>query len=104
MAQSEDDFYYVPVTRRVDNTKKMMWPLSINELIEGPGMQTALVSGLIGDVKLMDAPKIENGNVVLNFNEEVLGSSEGNIISEVTLRSLVLSLTDKVILKVSLLW
>ena len=95
MAQSDDDFYYVPVTRRVDNTEKDDVAAAINELIEGPGMQTALVSGLIGDIKLMEAPKVTDGNVVLNFNEEVLGSSEGNIISDVTLRSLVLSLTEQ---------
>ena len=39
MAQSEDDFYYVPVTRRVGNSEKDDVTAAINELIEGPGIQ-----------------------------------------------------------------
>lgn len=95
LAQSGDNAYYVPVTRRVSNLEKDDVAAVIHELVEGPGMQTALVSGLIGDVKLMDAPKIEDGNVTLNFNEEFLRSSENKMISDETLHSLVLSLTEQ---------
>ncbi|MBS4176160.1 GerMN domain-containing protein [Lederbergia citrea] len=95
LAQGSEDHYYVPVTRRIANTEKDDVVAVINQLVEGPGMQSELISALMDDVKLMENPKIENGNVVLNFNEAILGPSENKVIADATLRSIVLSLTEQ---------
>ncbi|MEK3890549.1 GerMN domain-containing protein [Bacillus sp. FSL K6-3431] len=97
LAQASEDYYYVPVTRRVSNNQSDDLTAVINELIEGPSLQTALFSGLglVDDVKLLDEPKVEKGNVTLNFNEAVLGSSGENVIADEVLQSLVLSLTEQ---------
>ncbi|MCR2820599.1 GerMN domain-containing protein [Lederbergia panacisoli] len=95
LTQVSEDFYYVPVTRRVSNTEKDDVAAVINQLVEGPGMLTALETGLVDDVKLMDEPKIEDHVVTLNFNEAILGNSESKTISDETLRSIVLSLTEQ---------
>ncbi|WP_340084975.1 GerMN domain-containing protein [Siminovitchia sp. FSL H7-0308] len=94
LAQSNDKPYYVPVTKRVSNTEMDDVTAIVNELIEGPGMMTALVSGMSSDIQLLEEPKIKEGVVTLNFNEAVLGSSKEQMISEETLQSLVLSLTE----------
>lgn len=95
LAQSDEDPYYVPVTRRVSNEEKDDITAVIDQLITGPGMNASLVSSLIGDVQLLEAPSVEDGVVTLNFNKAVLGSSEEHMISEETLQSLVLSLTEQ---------
>ncbi|MFS0646882.1 GerMN domain-containing protein [Siminovitchia sp. 179-K 8D1 HS] len=94
LAQSDDKPYYVPVTKRVSNAETDDITAIVNELAEGPGMMAALVSGMGGGVKLLDEPKVKEGVVTLNFNEAVLGSSKEKMISEETLQSLVLSLTE----------
>lgn len=95
LAQAVDTQYYVPVTRRVSNTMSDDVEAAVQELIEGPGITTALFSGLIGDVKLLEKPKVENKNVTLNFNAEVLGSVGKNVIADEVLQSIVLSLTEQ---------
>ncbi|MBS4194867.1 GerMN domain-containing protein [Lederbergia citri] len=95
LTQIDDDFYYVPVTRRVSNTEKDDVTAVIQQLVEGPGILTALETGLVDDVKLVDEPKIEDHVVTLNFNEAILGNSEKKEISDETLRSIVLSLTEQ---------
>lgn len=97
LAQAAEDYYYVPVTKRVSNKNSDDLAAVVNELIEGPAMQTALLSGLglIDDVKLLDAPKVKDKNVTLNFNEAVLGSGEEKVIADEVLQSLVLSLTEQ---------
>jgi len=95
LTQVSDDFYYVPVTRRVSNKEKDDVAAVIHQLVEGPGMLTTLETGLVNEVKLMDDPKIEDHVVTLNFNEAILGNSENKTISNETLRSIVLSLTEQ---------
>lgn len=95
LTQASDNYYYVPITQRVSNTEKDDVTAVIQQLIEGPGMQTALISGLINDVQLLDSPQFEDGVVTLNFNEAILGNSESKMISDETLQSLVLSLTEQ---------
>lgn len=94
LAQASDEPYYVPVTKRVSNAEMDDVTAVVNELAEGPGMMAALISGIDSDVKLLDQPEIKEGIVTLNFNEAVLGGSKEQMISEETLQSLVLSLTE----------
>jgi germination protein M len=91
----EGNYYYVPVTRRVDNKVKDNVAAAINELVKGPSYTTNLQSEFAAGVKLLDDPKIENGKVTLNFNEAIFGSFKDKIISDHLLNSLVLSLTEQ---------
>lgn len=95
LSQTDDKAYYVPVTKRISNTEKDVVAAVIEELADGPGMQTGLISGLAGDVKLLEEPKVESGVVTLNFNKSILGSGEQKIITDAALESLVLSLTEQ---------
>lgn len=95
LAQAEDDPYYVPVTKRISNTEKDDVAAVINQLVDGPGLQSALSTALFNGVKLLEEPTVEDGNVVLDFNESILEDSDSNIISDATLSSIVLSLTEQ---------
>lgn len=91
----EDSYYYVPVTRRVENTEKDSIVAAVSELIKGPGNGSPLLSEINPDAKLLDKPKMENGNVTLNFNDAIYGSFKDKMISQHVLNSLVLSLTEQ---------
>jgi germination protein M len=95
LAQEGDQTYYVPVTRRVPNGEQDQLTAVVNELIKGPSYGSGLLSDFQADVKLLDAPKYENGKVTLNFNEAIYGSAQKNVISQHALHSLVLSLTEQ---------
>ncbi|MDQ0174468.1 GerMN domain-containing protein [Bacillus chungangensis] len=95
IAQNDDDYYYVPVTKRASNTETDRVTAAVNQLIAGPGYESELVSGFLPDVKLLETPKLENGQVTLNFNDAVLGSYEKKMISNHLLQSLVLTLTEQ---------
>jgi germination protein M len=91
----EGSYYYVPVTRRVNNSETNNIVAVVNELIKGPSEKSNLVSEFMPDVKLLEAPKYEDGKVTLNFNENVYGSFEEKVISQHLLDALVLSLTEQ---------
>ncbi len=93
LAQSGDDSYYVPVTKRIpqtDTSDKIA--ATVQALIEGPGVQSRLFSDIPNDTKLLKAQKDVNGLVTLNFNEAILDNQKA--ISNASLYSLVLSLTE----------
>ncbi|MBE3571260.1 MAG: GerMN domain-containing protein [Bacillales bacterium] len=91
----EDNYYYVPVTRRVEKTIEDSIVAAVTELVKGPGYASPLLSEFNQDVELLDKPKVENGKVTLNFNEAIYGSFEEKMISKNVLNSLVLSLTEQ---------
>ena len=95
IAQNDDDYYYVPVTKRASNTEADRVTAAVNQLIAGPGYESELVSGFLPDVKLLETPKLENGQVTLNFNDAAFGSYEKKMISDHLLQSLVLTLTEQ---------
>ncbi|QED48836.1 GerMN domain-containing protein [Cytobacillus dafuensis] len=94
---NEDDYYYVPVTKRVSNKESNNLQAAVNELVKGPSYDTNLDSDFLADVRLLEDPKVdENGKVTLNFNEAIYSSSsEEKIISKHLLNALVLSLTEQ---------
>jgi germination protein M len=101
----ENEMYYVPVTRKVPATDNPVGA-TVAQLINGPSIQSGLVSEFLNTVELVSAPVLEDGVVTLNFNEAILGQNQNTAISEAVLNSLVLSLTeidgiDKVALKVN---
>ncbi|RFU71534.1 sporulation protein [Peribacillus saganii] len=92
----EDNYYYVPVTRRVSETKKDNVAAAIDELVKGPSYASSLENLFMPDVKLVDEPKVADGKVTLNFNESITGSfKEKNKVSNQVLDALVLSLTEQ---------
>lgn len=96
LAESNDgETYYVPVTKRMKVSESNSYESIVKALIQGP----AYTSGLVGDfnpqVTLMTEPKLENGNLTLNFNESILGSFEGDKIAKTVVDTLVLTLTEQ---------
>jgi germination protein M len=94
VSQKGDNTYYVPVTKRVSNKVDNKIEAVVQQLIDGPGSQKNLLSDFTG-VALLDEPKVEDGQVTLNFNEGVYGSFEEKIVSEHFMNALVLSLTEQ---------
>ncbi|MCM3692216.1 GerMN domain-containing protein [Neobacillus niacini] len=91
----EDSYYYVPVTKRVNTSEKNNIVAVVNELVKGPNSKSNLASEFMPDVELLEAPKIEDGKVTLNFNKSIYGSFEEKIVSQHLLNALVLSLTEQ---------
>lgn len=91
----EDSYYYVPVTRRVENSHTDSIAAAVKELIKGPSDKSNLVSDFMPDVTLLNKPKIENGKVTLNFDENVYGSFKEKVVSQHLLDALVLTLTEQ---------
>lgn len=96
LGQQGENYYYVPVTRRVSNKIENNVEAVVQQLINGPSYSSPLLSEFLPDVALLDKPKVEDGKVILNFNESIVGSvKKDNMISEHILTSLVLSLTEQ---------
>ncbi|HEY2422448.1 MAG TPA: GerMN domain-containing protein [Neobacillus sp.] len=95
----QGSYYYVPVTRRVNNSVKDNVVAAVNELVKGPNEKSNLVSEFMSDVKLLEAPKIESGTVTLNFDKNVYSSYKEKVISQHLLDALVLSLTEQKTIK-----
>ncbi|WP_416151412.1 GerMN domain-containing protein [Salipaludibacillus sp. HK11] len=94
LSQTDDQTYYVPVTRRV-NQDEETYQAVINELLEGPSYMSNLLTDFRQEVELIEEPSFENGTVTVNFNEALLSQMEGTAISEDVLNMLVLSLTEQ---------
>lgn len=92
---NEESYYYVPVTKRVSNKVENDVEAVVKELVKGPNYASNLVTDFLPDVELLEAPKVEDGKVTLNFNENVFSSFEEKIISQHLLNALVLSLTEQ---------
>ncbi|MBT2688132.1 GerMN domain-containing protein [Bacillus sp. ISL-47] len=91
----EENYYYVPVTKRVSNKMENKVEAVVTELIKGPNYASNLVTDFLPDVQLLNDPKVEDGKVTLNFNENVFSSFEDKMISQHLLNALVLSLTEQ---------
>nr|WP_295972795.1 GerMN domain-containing protein [uncultured Bacillus sp.] len=89
--------YFVPVTKRVSNKIENDINAAVQELVKGPNITSNLLNEFSPDVELIKKPKVENGNVILNFNESIYGSFnlEEKVISKNVLQALVLSLTEQ---------
>ncbi|ALA54427.1 GerMN domain-containing protein [Shouchella clausii] len=94
LGANDEDTYYVPVTKRVENVDNEL-EAAINELIDGPSLMTNLLTEMSGDVELLNEPKLQNGEVVLDFNEAIQSANEGSAIPTSVLESLALTLTEQ---------
>ncbi|TLS39202.1 GerMN domain-containing protein [Pseudalkalibacillus caeni] len=93
LAQSDDQTYYVPVTKRVEGAKDNV-AATIKGLIEGPALETGLFTEFSRDVKVLNKT-LDEGLLTLDFNEAILGGEKQQAISDEALNSLVLSLTEQ---------
>lgn len=93
----DNNYYYVPVTKRVDLKGNDMVTAVVNELVKGPGSSSNLLTEFMHDVALMTEPKLDEkeGKIALNFNENIYGSFEEKIVSQSLIDVLVLSLTEQ---------
>ncbi|MFK2824555.1 GerMN domain-containing protein [Bacillus sp. B190/17] len=94
MAQQGEEYYYVPVTKRVNNDEKDQITAVVKELAKGPSVDSGLVTEFLPEAELLEKPVVKEGRVTLNFNEAILGSFENKMVSEHVLKSLALSLTE----------
>ena len=95
MAQNNNkQQYYVPVTRRVVEGKENDYAAIVDELVKGP-IHQSLLNDFNPGVKLITNPKLQDGNLTLNFNENIFINPDKNMVSNYVLKSLVLSLTEK---------
>ena len=93
---SEENYYYVPVTKRVEQSAgKSEIESIVSALAAGPGYANGLLSDFQSNVKLTAEPKIKEGQVTLDFNDAIYSSFEEKVVSGHTLNSLVLSLTEQ---------
>ena len=95
LSGEKENYYFVPVTKRVSNKIEDNIDAAVQELVKGPSASSDLLNEFSPNVKLIDKPKVENGNVTLNFNESIYGSFEEKMISQNVLQSLVLTLTEQ---------
>ncbi|MGJ9383014.1 GerMN domain-containing protein [Salipaludibacillus sp. CF4.18] len=94
LAQNNEETYYVPVTRRVNETDNK-YEAVINELLEGPSYTSQLLTDFREEVALMEEPTFKDGTLHLDFNEGLLSQINGTAMSEEALNMLVLSLTEQ---------
>ncbi|PWA12265.1 sporulation protein [Pueribacillus theae] len=93
LAQSGENRYYVPVTKRVaKNEENDKVAAAVNGLIEGPSLQSGLFSDFPKEVEILDILKDSEGLLTLDFNEAILDNQKA--ISDEALHSLVLTLTE----------
>lgn len=95
VTQEDESSYYVPVTKRMSNKDDVSTVEQIvNELVQGAGYSSPLVTEFNKDVVLNDA-EISKGNVTLNFNKNIYTNPKNKEISSSLLHALVLSLTEQ---------
>lgn len=94
IAQTDEESYFVPVTKRVPIKDGNLAKAVVQELVKGPDLQSPLFTALMYDVELLEDPEVKDGVVTLNFNENIFSSFDKKMISDQVLHSIVLSLTE----------
>ena len=88
-----DNEYYVPVTKYVNNSDLDKIRVIIDELASAPIYETNLMSYLNGNTELLDY-KLDNGILKLNFNDSILDDLNSNNILEEVMYTISLSVGD----------
>ena len=86
--------YYVPVTKYINNNNKDKVKIIIDELATSLTYETNLMSYLDTNVKLLDYEIIDD-KIKLNFNNSILSDITSNTILEEVLYTISLSLFDE---------
>ncbi|MBP3040490.1 GerMN domain-containing protein [Bacillaceae bacterium Marseille-Q3522] len=91
----EGAYYYVPVTKRIDDNHENKMAAIVEELVKGPSYSSQLFTEFVSDVALEEEPIVKDGTVTLNFNESIYHSFKEKIISQNVINALALSLTEQ---------
>ena len=89
-----DDVYYTPVTKYVNNENQDKVKIIIDELASSLIYESNLMSYLDMNVKLLDY-KLEDDIIKLNFNDLILSDITNNLILEEVMYTIGLSLCDE---------
>lgn len=92
ISKNDDDYYYVPVTKYV-NDKKDKIKIIVEELSSSPVIDTNLMSFLNSNVKLL-ASLEEVNTLFLTFNEYIFSDMDSKNILEEVIYSISLSVKD----------
>ena len=82
VCQQNDDQYYVPVTKYINNKGEDKIKIIVDELSTSPIYETNLMSYLDTNVVLKDY-SLEENQLKLNFNEAILSDNNKHILEEV---------------------
>lgn len=93
VSEYNDNRYYVPITKYVNNQKQDKIKVIIDELSTSPIYETNLMSFLNSNVSLIDYTLDENF-ARLNFNDSILVDDASNKILEEVIYTISLSLED----------
>ena len=89
-----DDVYYTPVTKYINNSNQDKVKVIIDELATSITYQSNLMSYLDSNVKLLDY-EIGEDSVKLNLNEMILSDITNNVILEEVMYTIGLSICDE---------
>lgn len=88
-----DNKYYVPITRYVNNNKQDKIKVIIDKLATSPIYETNLMSYLSSNVNLIDY-SLDDKTMSLNFNDSILSDSTSDKILEEVIYTIGLSIID----------
>lgn len=92
LGQSEDDTYFVPVTRMVPRSDDVV-KTAMEELVAGPLQSSNLQTEILDNLAVNDI-QVEDDVVRADFGEQLLEYGQENKASENAIQSIVLSLTE----------
>ena len=93
-----DNYYYVPVTKYINNDKLDKIKIIIEELTSNPVYESNLMSFLNVNTKLLDY-EIKDDVIKLNFNNLILSDITGNCILEEVIYTISLSVSNEIDVK-----
>ena len=93
-----DMYYYVPVTKYLNNSNQDKIKLIIEQLSTSPMYQSNLMSFLNTNAKLLNY-KLDDDKISLNFNDMILNDVASNNILEEVVYTICLSLEDELNVK-----
>ena len=93
-----DNYYYVPVTKYINNDKLDKIKIIIEELTSNPVYESNLMSFLNVNTKLLDY-EIKDDVIKLNFNNLILSDITGNSILEEVIYTISLSVSNEIDVK-----
>lgn len=86
-----DNYYYVPVTKYINNSDQDKVKVIIKEMSSAPIFETTLMSFLNVNAKLLDYEMLEN-SIKLNFNNKIFNNITDNTILEEVMYTIGLSM------------
>ncbi len=93
LSEFNDNYYYVPVTKYINNTNQDKVKIIIEELTSAPIYESNLMSFLNVSTKLLNY-EINDNTIKLNFNNMILSDITGSSILEEVLYTISMSIQE----------